>query len=134
MCVDLLIDFPVLFVGLHCSLEELERRTHERGDRTIGMTRFLFDRVHNHGIYDFEVDSSTKSPLECAEEIKQFVATNPRPHAFEEIKKKMETLYQLLVRYADWVRREGIVSLKDQPDQPELFKISVHHEAFSPML
>lgn len=122
-CVDLLVDFPVLFVGLHCSLEELERRTEERGDRSIGMARLHFDRVHNHRIYDFEIDSSEKSPLECAEEIKQFVQSNPCPHAFKEIKEKMDSLHQLLVSYADWVRREGILSLKDQPDQPELFRI-----------
>jgi chloramphenicol 3-O phosphotransferase len=55
--VSLLEPFDVYFVGLHCAVEELERRESERGDRRIGEARRDFDSVHTFGIYDLEIDS-----------------------------------------------------------------------------
>ena len=45
------------FVGLHCSLEELERREAERGDRRSGEARTDFETVHSITSYDLELDS-----------------------------------------------------------------------------
>lgn len=57
----LLSPFDVYFVGIHCPLEELERRERARGDRRIGDARNDFDTIHELATYDLELDS-TKPP------------------------------------------------------------------------
>ena len=82
-CVRLLAPFDVFFVGVHCPVEELERRERERGDRTIGEGRgHLEDGVHTWGPYDFEVDTSLRSPEEDARLIAAALAARPSPSAF----------------------------------------------------
>ena len=53
----LLSGLDVFFVGLHCSLEELERREMQRGDRRAGEARLDFQTVHSITTYDLELDS-----------------------------------------------------------------------------
>jgi len=82
-CVRLLAPFDVFFVGVHCPIEELERRERERGDREIGEGRsHLFDGVHTWGEYDFEVDTFARSAIENAALIKNALATRQLPGAF----------------------------------------------------
>jgi chloramphenicol 3-O phosphotransferase len=69
-CLTLLTPFDVFFVGVRCSLEELERRETERGDRPTGLSRWQFDRMHRQVVYDFEVDTTVNSAEECAARIK----------------------------------------------------------------
>ena len=69
-CLRLLKDFPVLFVGVHCSIEELERREKDRGDRKIGLSRCQLAYVHQHEIYDIEVNTYESTLNECAVKIK----------------------------------------------------------------
>src|SRR4051794_21492395 len=88
--VELLADLPVLFVGVQCPLEELERRERERGDRGEGLARFQYGRVHHYGIYDVEVDTSVSSPEECAQQIASALAERASPNAFQRIKEIME--------------------------------------------
>ncbi|MEQ5788788.1 AAA family ATPase [Erythrobacter sp. NFXS35] len=57
------------FVGVHCSLEELERREIIRGDRVIGQARGQFDIVHLRMQYDIVVNSTNKTPAMLAREI-----------------------------------------------------------------
>jgi chloramphenicol 3-O phosphotransferase len=64
-----LVDSRVLWVGVHCPLVVLERRERERGDRRRGTARGQFDLVHGWRPYDLELDTSTMSPEECAEQI-----------------------------------------------------------------
>jgi chloramphenicol 3-O phosphotransferase len=68
-CVETLRGLPVLFVGVHCTLEELERRELQRGDRDVGQARWQFPRVHTHGVYDLHVDTSECSTDACVEAI-----------------------------------------------------------------
>lgn len=68
--VDALHTLPVLFVGLHCPREVVARRERERGDRGPGGALAFYDLVHQHGIYDLELDTSEASPAECAARIK----------------------------------------------------------------
>lgn len=65
--------FTVLLVGVHCSLEELNRREQNRQDRTIGEAAAQIHLVHRWFIYDLEVDSSTKSAAELAGEIMDYI-------------------------------------------------------------
>jgi chloramphenicol 3-O phosphotransferase len=56
----LLAGLDVFLVGVHCSLDELERRERERGDRRIGEARsHVVDAgIHTFGPYDLEVDTT----------------------------------------------------------------------------
>jgi len=64
--LELFDGLDVIFIGVHCPLEELVRREEERGDRRKGMVRLQFDQVHAQAVYDVEVDTSVLSPDECA--------------------------------------------------------------------
>ncbi|WP_395088551.1 chloramphenicol phosphotransferase CPT family protein [Armatimonas sp.] len=55
---EVLAPFEVFFVGVHCPLDELERRERERGDRPIGDARQDSAVTHTYGAYDIEVDST----------------------------------------------------------------------------
>jgi chloramphenicol 3-O phosphotransferase len=55
--VRLLAPFDVFFVGVHCSVEELNRREAARGDREIGSAERDFHTIHQGLRYDFEVQS-----------------------------------------------------------------------------
>jgi len=55
--IRLLSRLDVFFVGLHCSLPELERREALRGNRRIGEARMDFQTVHSITSYDLELDS-----------------------------------------------------------------------------
>jgi chloramphenicol 3-O phosphotransferase len=85
-CVELLYGFPVLFVGVRCPLEELERREARR-DREKGLARYQFDLVHSHGIYDVEVDTSKCGPEECARQIQDALRGIQSADAFRQLKK-----------------------------------------------
>lgn len=66
--VELIRPFDVFLVGVHCPLDELERREGERGDRRPGDARRDLLTVHTFTRYDFEVDSR-RSPEDNAEAI-----------------------------------------------------------------
>ena len=90
-CVRLLAPFDVFFVGVHCSLGELERRERERGDRSIGEGHaHLLEGVHTWGEYDFELDTSQHTPHENAELLKTALATKAQPSAFRRMYAKQQ--------------------------------------------
>jgi chloramphenicol 3-O phosphotransferase len=60
--VSLIAKLDVFFVGLHCSLPELQRRELLRGDRRTGEARQDFQTVHSIPTYDLEINS--EHPLE----------------------------------------------------------------------
>jgi len=72
-CRQVFAGFDLVFVGVHCPLEELERRERERGNRGIGRAATQFPIVHAEMSYDIEVDTGTASPRECAEAIKSWL-------------------------------------------------------------
>ena len=55
---DLLTGHDMLFVGLHISLDELNRREAARGDRPAGSAEADFHAVHKGLRYDLEVDGA----------------------------------------------------------------------------
>jgi len=60
--------FDAFLVGVHCPLEELERRELARGDRSPGDAKKDLETVHTFTSYDFEVDSC-QSPDRNADKI-----------------------------------------------------------------
>ena len=67
---SLLAAFDLSVVGVYASLDVLEARERQRSDRMVGLARWQYDKVHAGRDYDFTVDTSTATPLECAEVIK----------------------------------------------------------------
>ncbi len=55
--VKLLTGLDVFFVGVHCSLPELKRREHKRGNRRVGEAQRDYQIVHSFAEYDLEIDS-----------------------------------------------------------------------------
>jgi chloramphenicol 3-O phosphotransferase len=78
----------VIFVGVHCPLEELERREQQRGDRKRGMARLQFDQVHATALYDVEVDTSRLAPQVCAARIIDCMRKLRHPSAFERLRER----------------------------------------------
>jgi chloramphenicol 3-O phosphotransferase len=55
----LLANLDVFLVGVHCDLDELDRRGRARGDRRFGEGRsHIADGIHAFGPYDYEVDTT----------------------------------------------------------------------------
>ncbi|MBJ6624076.1 chloramphenicol phosphotransferase CPT family protein [Streptomyces sp. I4(2020)] len=85
-CLELFEPREVVLVGVRCSLEETERRERERGDRPAGLAARQYTRVHAHGVYDVECDTTTTSPADCARAIAAFLPHRPSPTAFERLR------------------------------------------------
>jgi chloramphenicol 3-O phosphotransferase len=83
-CARRLGDLPVLFVGVHCPLDEIMRRraASAPGSYLAGTAddpvpepvRRWQERVHGGWTYDLELDTSALDPGECAAAIKRRLA------------------------------------------------------------
>ncbi|WP_434752313.1 chloramphenicol phosphotransferase CPT family protein [Paenibacillus amylolyticus] len=82
---DVLADYPILFVGVHCSTEELTRREQSRGDREIGLAHSQFDYVYAYDEYDLEVNTEELSSTECAEKILSYMNSGQEYSAFKKL-------------------------------------------------
>jgi chloramphenicol 3-O phosphotransferase len=80
--LTLLDGLDVFFVGLHCPLDELERREVARGDRRLGEARADFAVTHGFGRYDFECDSTVEVDA-TAERVAAAWAARGQPSAFQ---------------------------------------------------
>lgn len=82
-------DFEVFFVGVRCSLDEIERREHVRGDRRIGHAKGHYHLTHalvdKHGSYDLDLDSTNLTPAECAELIEEHIALGTQSRSFQKL-------------------------------------------------
>jgi chloramphenicol 3-O phosphotransferase len=87
--VNILHGFKVLFVGIKCPFEIAEQREQERGDRFLGLVKAHYDLVHAHGTYDFEIDTSILTPMECANQIKDRLQNGTAPEAFKMLQKNL---------------------------------------------
>jgi len=84
-CITLLDGYPVLFVGIHCRLKELDRRERQRS--TIrGLARQQIESVHADKIYDLEVDSDNFNAVECANKILQALENGQAGEAFSRMR------------------------------------------------
>lgn len=62
-------DYPVLFVHVTCSVEELRRREKKRGDRPIGHGESLLSKLDPQDTYDITVNTFNETTEECADKI-----------------------------------------------------------------
>jgi chloramphenicol 3-O phosphotransferase len=90
--------FDVLFIGIHCSLEELERRENARGDRVAGRARSQMEQglIHKLGIYDLVVDTTCQAPETGALQILDRLRDGAAPDAFDRLARiPVSTLWQM---------------------------------------
>jgi chloramphenicol 3-O phosphotransferase len=78
-----LAGLDVFFVGVHCALEELERRERARGDRPLGDARRDFHAVHGDCLYDAELDATATPPEVNADRLLALWRARTQPSAFE---------------------------------------------------
>ena len=84
-CAELLADLPAYLIGIRCELAILEERERARRDRTLGQARAQFERVHAHGLYDFEVDTSAEEVESCAGQIVAYLKSGIEPLALRRL-------------------------------------------------
>ena len=90
-CARRLAGLPVLFVGVHCPIEDVMERRRNTGwqvpdDGSIPKPVALWQTsVHVPGIYDLEVDTSRLSSDACADLIERRLENGPSPSAFERL-------------------------------------------------
>ncbi len=70
-----LAPFTPLLVGVYCSLDELERRESQRMNYP-GLARWSAHRVHSNIQYDVIIDTTSKTPVICAEEVLDCIKTS----------------------------------------------------------
>ena len=80
-CLDLLADRYVLFMGLNCDLEELERRERQRDNRRQGFARAQLPKIHKDKVYDLELYTCRMNVQACADRILEFYRSH-QPTAF----------------------------------------------------
>jgi chloramphenicol 3-O phosphotransferase len=83
--LDLLKGIDVYFVALHCSLEELEWREQQRGNRHKGDARSDLSFVHKGKIYDLELNSESSRVEENVATLIACWQGRKRPSAFEKM-------------------------------------------------
>jgi len=84
-CVELLHDYPLLFVKVECPLHELQRREIERGDRDIGSAEANFNMLYPKDSYDIIVNTFENSTEECADKIIEFASDSKNYNAFKSL-------------------------------------------------
>jgi chloramphenicol 3-O phosphotransferase len=87
--LELLREHYVLFIGLHCPLDELEHREQGRDARRQGFARQQFENIHKGKLYDLEVDTSILSAEECVEQVLEFY-NHKLPTAFQNMQAGIE--------------------------------------------
>ena len=81
--VELLHEYPVLFVHVTCSLDELRRREIERGDRNIGQAENQLTILNPQDTYDITVDTYENTTEECADKIIEMLGRKDGFSAFK---------------------------------------------------
>jgi chloramphenicol 3-O phosphotransferase len=83
--VATLAGLDVFFVGVRCDPAELTLRERARRDRTQGTALAQVERVHAHGIYDLDIDSTATPTSALAAQILAALETRGAPSAFERL-------------------------------------------------
>ncbi|MCL1823339.1 MAG: chloramphenicol phosphotransferase CPT family protein [Oscillospiraceae bacterium] len=82
-CIQVLHEYPLLYVHVTCPLEELRRREKERGGISIGKSESMFVKLNPHELYDITVDTFKNSINECADIIIELLDYQEKFTAFK---------------------------------------------------
>jgi chloramphenicol 3-O phosphotransferase len=84
--VKALHNHTVYFVGIECTLQELERREKQRGNRSLGLARGQIEFIHKHKVYyDLIIDATHCEASICAQKILNFIYATPAPQGFKKL-------------------------------------------------
>ena len=72
LLADLLHDLDVFLIGVHCDLDEIDRRERQRADRRggEGRTHITHDKIHTFGPYDLDIDTTTGVPPDLVQSVR----------------------------------------------------------------
>ncbi len=84
--LDVLDHVDLFFVGVKCPLAVAIEREQQRSRRFPGTASSHFDQVHQHMIYDIELDTALQPPQPCAQQVIEHI-TRKAPHAASEMRK-----------------------------------------------
>lgn len=88
--VNALWNLKVYAVGIHCDLAILEERERLRGDRSMGLARRQYGKVHQNALYDIEIDTSVADIDACARRVADGMMAPATPHAFARMKQRLD--------------------------------------------
>lgn len=80
-----LVEFDVTVVGVRCPLDVVRQRESERPGRFPGTATWHFEKVHEHMIYDVEIDTASNSPRKCALQVIDALNNKTTPSAIEQL-------------------------------------------------
>jgi len=86
--VEVFSGLEVVFVGVRCPLDVIGARERTRLGRFPGTAYGHFHSCHAHHCYDIEVDTSQGTPIECAQQVFNFM-TQHQGQAFSQIGRAM---------------------------------------------
>lgn len=86
--LETLKDFRTIFVGVYCSLDEMERREAAREGRFPGTAQSTLLKVHSRMEYDVKVDTSRASPRELAKTVLEVLNQPKFPRAIDSMARK----------------------------------------------
>ena len=84
--LDALDGFAVTFVGVKCDLPTLNQREAARPGRFPGTAAAHFAQLHEHCLYDVDVDTAAHLPRECAARVLAAATKPAQPTAFERMR------------------------------------------------
>ena len=88
-CVDVLHEYPVMFVRIECNRDELFRRAKSRGYTTperLNQIDQQLAKIHKHGTYDVTISTSENTIEENVMIIKQSLPNRNEWKAFRKLK------------------------------------------------
>ena len=88
-CINVLHEYPVMFVQVGCEREELFRRARNRGYTTperLNQIDQQLEKIHKHGIYDVVISTSADTIEENVIKIKQALPNYNKWTAFKRLK------------------------------------------------
>lgn len=88
-CVDILHEYPVMFVRVDCDRDELFRRARGRGYTTperLNQIDQQLSQIHQHGIYDVTINTSANTTEEIVCVIKNALSARNEWDAFRRLK------------------------------------------------
>ncbi len=84
-CAETFQDSPAYLIGVRCPIDIVEQREATRQERTPGQARKQIEIIHDHLVYDFEVDTSRHTIESGAKAIKAFLDTGIPPMAIKKL-------------------------------------------------
>jgi chloramphenicol 3-O-phosphotransferase len=88
-CIDVLHEYPVMFVRVDCDRDELFKRARNRGYTTperLNQIDQQLSKIHKHGIYDVTISTSANTMEENITKIKQALQNRDEWTAFKRLK------------------------------------------------